>query len=317
VAHEDGRRRLGAALKALEASGRARLPGRLQDWDRGPKPWLPRHVSRVRAPRPAREPVTIPDAVYAVLPPDNAARLAALRPGPSDVAVLAGVAGWLAAGGAQRPVVPSRERSLQVFGDEKRLDGLVRGRLFAAGVLSLGLLRAEVVPVPLRATWVPGRRAGRPRCLIAENHHTWASLLRRAWATADAHAGIHVGWGAGNQFPQGVAGVGLLEPPVAAVAYFGDLDANGLAIPAAADVAARPAGLPPVRPALGLYHLLLQVCGRQQRAAALDAATAAERAAWLGPLAAAAAELLLDGVRLPQESVGTEVLADTIPSDWF
>ena len=317
MAHEDGRYRLAAVLAALAAGGEITLPRGEKSWDRGPRPRLPLTVRRVQERRPLGGRAVVPDEVLAALPADAAVRLAVLRISADDVADLSRVAAWLAAGGADRPVVPSRERSLQVFGDEKRLDGLVAGRLFTAGVLSLELLRAEPVPLPLTATWVPGRRSGEARCLVVENHHTWVSLLRRAWATAGAHAGVHVGWGAGKQFPQGMAGVRLLEPPVAAVAYFGDVDAGGLTTARTAADRAGEHGLPPVLPALGLYDLLFRV-GRPQRVgSSLDAAAAAERAAWLGRLAEPAAEYLRDGYRLAQEWVGTEVLAGTTPDEWW
>jgi hypothetical protein len=311
-----GHNRLAAALGALDLRGVIRLPG-AKHWDCGRRPALPLWVHRVAERRPVRQAVVVPDDVVAALPPHAMAALAGLRPGASDVAVLARVAAWLRNGGAERPVVPSRERSVQVFGDEKRLDRLAGGRLFTAGVLSLDLLRAETVPVPLTATWVPGHLPGEPLCLVVENHHTWVSLRRAARASAGRHAGIHVGWGAGEQFRQGVAGVRLLEPPATEVAYFGDLDPKGLETPTEAAGKARAAGLPPVLPALGLYHLLIRVGVGQRTGAGLVAADARAKATWLGPLAGPAMEYLQAGVRLPQEYVGSEALAGTTPAEWL
>jgi hypothetical protein len=86
---------------------------------------------------------------------------------------------------------------------------------------------------------------------VAEDHHTWVTLRRAARDSTREHGGVHLGYGAGKQFPKGVHGTSLLEPPVRGVASFGDLDADGLRIPVVAASAARAAGLPEVRPALG------------------------------------------------------------------
>jgi hypothetical protein len=303
------RTRLSAALDALEADGVLRRPKKDTDWDRTRRPFLPRWVARVPRPRPAR--------VALEWPPDVLTRFPAAadlpRPTPYEIAVLRAVAAWLPAGPSGRPFVPARERSLEVFRDEKQLDTLAGSRLFTRGVLSHELLRAEVVPAPFVTTWVAGRADGEPLCVVAENHHAWFSLVRAARASAARHAGVHVGYGGGNQFSSGAAGAALLEPPVRAVSYFGDLDPTGLDIPVRA-AAACPV---PVRPAVGLYRRLLVLGHRDPRPAPLDPAVAAARARWLGPeLAPAATELLVEGVRLAQEAVGTDALRGTGPADW-
>jgi hypothetical protein len=318
-----GRSRLGLALAALSAAGRLRLPQTLSAWDDGPRPRLPTWVQRIgetssthateRADR------TVPAELLALLPEESSRRLAGLERGlsPEEARWLTAVGRWLRADGARRPVVPSRERSLELFGDEKRLDSVMRSRLFTSGILTMELLRAEAVPPPLLTTWVPGRRAGEVLCVVAENHHTWASLLGAARAAADRHAGIHVGYGAGNQFAVSLPTIARLEPVVPAITYFGDLDERGLRIPGAAAIAATVAGLPPIRPALGLYHRLLASGVRRATESPLDEVTARSRAAWLGPeLGPIAAALLVSGVRIPQESVGTDALRGTAPDDW-
>lgn len=224
-------------------------------------------------------------------------------------------------------MLPSRERSLELFGrpgpdgaavrrePEKRLDRLARTRLFTLGILDHALLRAEPVPVPFATTWVPGSGSGPPVCVVAENHHTWVSLVRAARAAADRHAGVHAGWGAGTQFGGTVPAVALLVPAVPAVHYFGDLDGRGLAIPTTAARVAVAAGLPPVRPALGLYRRLLATGVRETGVP--PPADPVRLAGWLGPeLAGAAAELLAAGVRLAQEAVSSDVLRGTGPAEW-
>src|SRR5262249_4422531 len=81
-------------------------------------------------------------------------------------------------------------------------------------------------------------------------------------------------------------------------------------IPIAASAAAERAGLPPVRPAVGLYARLLAV-GRRQPTTPVLPEIAAELAAWLGPaLASAAATLLVSGHRLAQEAIGLDRLIE-------
>ena len=206
--------------------------------------------------------------------------------------------------------MPLRERSLELFGDEKRLDGLLGTRLFTSGALTLDLLRCHQVPVPFAAQWVPGRPedAGGVTLLVAENHHTYASLLEATRAhAATGGPGRHVGYGVGGQFSAVVTSVTLLRPTPTRIRYFGDLDLRGLEIPARAAAAAVAAGLPPVLPAAALYEALIGH-GRPAKTAPVADSAAATAAAWLGPLAATASALLCSGRRMAQEAVGLELL---------
>ena len=129
---------------------------------------------------------------------------------------------------------------------------------------------------------------------------------------ADSPIGI-VAWGGGGLFRSTVEGVADLAAAVGckitAIRYFGDLDLEGLRIPIAASATAERAGLPPVRPAVGLYAQLLRA-GRPDPTPAVPPEVATELATWLGPsLGPAAAELLASGHRLAQEAVGYEWLA--------
>lgn len=171
--------------------------------------------------------------------------------------------------------------------------------------------------MPFTCTWVPGGAAGTALCIVGENHNTWVSLLRAARASAARHAGVHVGYGAGQQFCSAVLAASLLEPGVEAIAYFGDLDDKGLAVPAIAAAAAAGAGLPAVVPAHGLYRRLLASGPRQSGRPPLNRQKAEERAAWLGPLSEAAIALLVGGVRLAQEHIGTRALLGTAPQTWL
>lgn len=222
---------------------------------------------------------------------------AAIARRDEEFAVLEVAADFLRRGGATRISVPIRERSLELFDDEKRLDALLGTRLFAPGALSTALLRCHPVPMPFAAQWVPGA-TGSPApedtvtLLVAENHHTYASLLKATRVHAAAGGpGRHVGYGAGSQFCSAVASTTLLRPTPTRIVYFGDLDRRGLEIPATASATARAVGLPPVALALPLYAALL-AHGHRAEAAPVTEASATAAAAWFGPLAADAAAIL-------------------------
>jgi hypothetical protein len=111
--------------------------------------------------------------------------------------------------------------------------------------------------------------------------------------------------------PEGWPGRGDTE-----VRYFGDLDENGLRIPASAGRTAEGSGLLPVRPAAGLYGAMFSRGKPQpgQRRVPSDSATSL--AAWLAPAhREEAVRLLCDGYRLAQEWVGLSYLSGS--GDWL
>ncbi|WP_306372020.1 Wadjet anti-phage system protein JetD domain-containing protein [Nocardia sp. CC216A] len=292
-----------SALDELAAAGLVVLPSGAKHFDARDTPALPKWVRR-----PPRERVVRETKARRIWPAalEAAGRIATRD---DEIRVLELVTAFLRDGGADRPSVPQRERSLELFGDEKRIDGLLSTRLFRSGALTLELLRCHSVPIPFVSQWVSGTRDPQGTALlIAENHHTYASLLEvtRVHAAAGGPA-RHVGYGTGGQFPSAVLSVSLLSPKPDRILYFGDIDLKGLQIPTAAHIAATRAGLPAVAPALPLYELLFEFrCTRPT--APIAAATAAEVAAWLGPLSVRARDLLVGGLRLPQEAVGYELL---------
>ena len=206
---------------------------------------------------------------------------------------------------AGAPVVPHRERSLELFGDEKRLDRLIRGRLFEAGRLSMDLLACQWTPPPIPVAALPGlSTSGDPVVLVSENAAGYHSLL----ATAGPPI-THVAYGGGGQFALSVAGLAELAP--ARVLYFGDLDAEGLAIPQRAIAAAERAGLPAPEPSIELWSALCDLAERYgQNARDVPEDVAIELCAWVrdDTLAARMAEVLISGLRVAQEAVGLEYL---------
>ena len=155
--------------------------------------------------------------------------------------------------------VALRERSVEIFGDEKRLDSLLGTQLFTAGRLSLDLLRCYLPTVP---TYVVALSPDgiRRQLLVVENHTTFDTLCR--WNEGRRHYAA-VAFGAGAAF---IAACKSLQPHLNApgcdgqIAYFGDLDPKGLWIPVRA---AQDNGVE-IRPDETLYSLLLTK-GRNSR----------------------------------------------------
>ncbi len=224
---------------------------------------------------------------------------------PSETAVLNVVQGFVR-DRAGAPVVPHRERSLELFGDEKRLDRLIRGRLFEPSRLTLELLACEWTPPPIAVSAVStAPESGTPVVLVSENAAGYHSLL----ATATPPI-THVAYGGGGQFTLSVAGLAELAP--ARVLYIGDLDAEGLAIPQRAIAAAARAGLPTPEPATQLWSALCDLAERYgQSARPVPEDVAYELCAWVSDdaLAARMAEVLISGRRVAQEAVGLDYLA--------
>jgi hypothetical protein len=288
----DKRARLAHVLHDCVAAGVIELSAVT---DRG-RPSLPRSVRRTGADAPALDRGATSWPWRAELA--WAAELSLTR---GEFESLRAVQEFLRSGGSERPLVPHRERSLELFGYEKALDRLSRGRLFATGRLALATLRCWWAPPPLAV-----HRVGQGTiALVVENPAAWHSCI--ATLPGDGPVGL-VAYGAGRAF--GISVTALAEfADVSAICYAGDLDAAGLGIPIAADAAANARGLPSVRPALSLWRLLFEV-GASQQGIAVPSDVATELAAWLpAELRDRAVSFLTAGRRLPQEAVGLEVLS--------
>jgi hypothetical protein len=297
------RERIGELLAELAAAGFL-APSRTR-FDRSEAPALPAFVRLVARRAPGR--IVAAAAGYPWRP-----ELAWAASEPlleREFEQLKAVQAFLRDGGANRRVVPAPERSVELFGHEKALDEELRpSRLWADGRLSYVLLRCRPAATPL-----PHRVVGRGSwLLVAENAAAFDSIA--ASIPDGSPVGI-VGWGGGGLFRSTVESIAELpaitaREEIAAIRYFGDLDVEGLRIPIAASAAAERVGLPPVRPAVGLYARLLAV-GRPQRATPVAPEVAAELTAWLGSaLAPQAAALLVSGYRLAQEVVGLDQLVE-------
>lgn len=212
---------------------------------------------------------------------------------------------FLAADGRSRPLVPIKERSLQLFGDEKRLDALLVTAPFRNGTLSPETLRCYLVPEPLG--WRRGTLPQGP-IIVLENLATWDTYVR--WDTHSPQFSAIV-YGKGLVFADAVTRLndifaeldGLPRP----VLYFGDLDPAGLDIPRRASLRAVASGLPPVQPHTWSYQQLLALDSTHSTPHE-SLPVSEESLQWLGDLAEPARPLLARGHRLAQEHLGWDFL---------
>ena len=214
---------------------------------------------------------------------------------------------FLKRGTAGLDIVPIKERSLQIFGDEKRLDVLANSALFRAERLDLKRdLRCEVVGEPLSWKRGPIAAAQQP-IIVLENAATWHSYCR--W-NSERLIFSAVVYGCGNRFVDGVRYLDDIFAELSGrrrVFYFGDLDPQGLLIPQEASARAQATSLVAVEPHLWSYRQLLMLGdGRDQPwEGEPPSSTLCD---WLGELAEPARQLFASGQRLAQEHVGWEFL---------
>lgn len=295
------RRRLAEALDELQATGL--IEPQKAGWDRTELPPLP---AKVRLPAAEETASVRQDARAIAWRPEMTWAANAVVTRLQLVACQA-VNAWLRTAGSPN-LAPLRERSLEIFGDEKRIDALLTSGLFGPGRLTLDLLSAYRALPPLPSAHLgPG-----PVALVVENSDTFDSI-RRVLLSDPGDIGVLV-WGAGAAFEQSVLGLAAITA-LSRVTYFGDLDVDGLRIPVSAGRRAVGAGLPDVEPATGLYELLLS-SGVTGPGRVVTRAEADRHVAWLPQQAQArAAEVLCAGRRAPQEAVGVSVLGGS--RDWI
>ena len=243
----DGRRLLLDALQALEREGVMELPR--QGWDTSGNPELPRTASLCVSTSSRRAPTPC-----AWLP---ALAFAAGERHPGRRADLQAINSFLVSSRERNLLpVPSRERSLQIFGDEKRLDQLRKGgsTLFD-GRISLDDLEcypvAPPLPYEIPERWVPGQPI-----LVLENYHSFDSFRR--W-NQEAALYAAVAYGGGNAFRQGAGNLDELIARTGAggAMYLGDLDPAGVQILIGVNACRQVEGRTLLRPHRGLYRWLL------------------------------------------------------------
>lgn len=288
---------LGEVVERGVAEGKLRAPVSRKRWSGNPP--LPEWVIATRS-LPV-QPATVPGRDYFWRPELQWAVELRLR--LEDMERLKQVNAWLRDMPADEPIVPLRERSLEIFGDEKLLEELTASsRLVGKDRLTLDLLRARAVHPPFFYKVI----SQAPVLLVIENHHPFDSFAR----TLRPGSGVGmVAYGGGNAFVGSVTYAADLPQSVEEIRYFGDIDAEGLRIPIDAGRVARAAGLPDVLPAADLYDRLLRI-GRVANGPKPISRAAAERMAdWLPERLRPEVETLLaQGKRIAQEAVGLKAL---------
>jgi hypothetical protein len=207
------------------------------------------------------------------------------------------------------PVATVRERSFELFGNEKRLEDLAKGRLFGAGRLSLSLLRCVEVRTPCVYRDV-GAGTG---ALIIENKDTYHSACEAVRRLGPDSLVRWVVFGSGKAVLATLDSVNDLPTRPERAWYFGDIDAAGLLI--AVQVARLAKSWNPpllVECAYPLYRALVERAARRGLRASGNAVSgrrAAELAEWLPQeIRPAVIDLLVRGGSWPQEAVTAVLL---------
>ncbi len=203
--------------------------------------------------------------------------------------------------------VPMRERSLQIFGDEKKLQRFLSPAGLFGGRLSLASLGAFVVNPPLPHEKFPEAR-GKP-VLVIENHHTYYSFCQ--W-NRSSQVYSAIAYGSGMAFVRTDTAIDEIMASVEAgeIHYFGDIDWTGLEIPFLFNKWRSIQGLPPLTLASSLYLWLL-ANGVRQKVDEVALSSAEQISNWLPEqLRKTTVDFLLSGQRIPQESLGTDALSE-------
>nr|WP_213959597.1 Wadjet anti-phage system protein JetD domain-containing protein [Variovorax sp. dw_954] len=290
--------RLLAELTELAAAGHISLPSGRQSWEAVGSPPLPKWILV----RDGQPPVPRKDFADVAWAPElgfwtelSALQLEALQP----------INAFLLARRGARLLVPIKERSLEIFGDEKRLDALCTpgtDTLFL-GRLSLSTLGCFKVaqPLPYRQAQAPGRPV-----LVVENHNSYWSFGEWNHAVRQYAAVVY---GSGEAFRRTGTALEqvLLEVGGIGAEYLGDLDPKGVSIPIEFNRSKLPAS-PKLEPCIWGYRWLM-THGRTRSKPECALGNGAASTEWLGPeMGAQVAALWQAGQWIPQESLGFERL---------
>lgn len=218
--HPDRNSYFRAALESLTNYGFATLPKRKASWDLASTPPLPHWIQLTVSP--GHSSVDAFSIAWV-----NEMSFCIHMTNPAQLADAIKINQYLIANPeVKQDKIPLRERSLEIFGDEKRLDSIVsRGTLFG-GRLSLDIIGAFCVPLPIPHETF--ECLGRPILLI-ENHHTFWSLCR--WNT-EALIYSAIAYTGGSRAPKHEEGILALAQALdtRCVEYFGDIDFRGVLI---------------------------------------------------------------------------------------
>ena len=287
-----------AALRMLEQDGALRLPSSRSLWTTLGTATVPGWVQVIKE-KPAPAPRDLTHAWHPRL------AFAARETNADLLAALKIVDAFLKADGSARPLVPLRERSLELFGEEKFLDEAGKA-LFAAGRLTPADLRARHVPMPLPSRAPSIGHADDAPVLLVENLHAWDSLC--AWNDQAGRYALVV-YGSGNAVGQRVLEHLDLVAEGRPLRYLGDLDMRGIQIPFGLNQRRAARGLRPVEAETSFYRWLVS---HGRRTSTKTGAESVDREAIRGflpdDLHLPVESLLSQGRRIPQEALGSEAL---------
>ncbi|MFP3942786.1 MAG: Wadjet anti-phage system protein JetD domain-containing protein [Alphaproteobacteria bacterium] len=228
---------------------------------------------------------------------------------PSALAALRAINAWMRdTRHAELIDVPTTERSLEIFGDEKRLDTLRDSgadTLFN-GRLKLSDLRCYRVPPLL--VW-EAQQSPYPDILIVENSSAYDSFRR---FNKEAKLWRAVVYGSGAAFLRSHEGLDVVIRHCRAqrLLYFGDLDPEGVRILFKVTEARKSCGLPDIVPHPGLYRALIQrrAVRHAENGPEINSRTAEALKTLLPGEADKVLSLWRQGVVLPQEGMGYAAL---------
>lgn len=287
-----------AALKKLEDQGELVLPAH-GSFEQFGNPRMPKFITLVKQSE--------------TQSPDDWSRISWLPElgfwtdlNASELVTAKAINAWLLHRRGKFLSVPLRERSLEIFGDEKYLDLRVRDNALFSGRLPLVVIGAFIVPHPLpyRAATAPGKPL-----LVVENHHTYWSLAE--WNLQVSRYAAIV-YGAGKAFCSSGEALKevLRECHGDGALYFGDLDPAGIMIPLRFNASSEL----PVYPATDLYQFTLERGYRRPGVARVAEDEAAAKT-WLPQLSDMICSLWASDCWIPQESLGTEQLYSNWETD--
>jgi hypothetical protein len=299
----DARRHLKTLILTAVEQGVCRLPRKVTSRDRQNEDGLPLFIVLNRPARASR--VVIPPG-YAWHPmlafaveERSARRLECLKT----------INEWLKRSPDLQTRIPIKERSLEIFGNEKKLDRLRSGgeSLFQ-GRLALARLGCRICPLPLPFEMGPASAQGRP-VLVLENHDTWFSFCDWNRENAQYACVAYAGGGhrKGLAYDEGFLDELLQRARSSELSYFGDVDPAGLSIAAGTARIRANRNAVALTPATTLYQWVIEHGFRRPMRSRQQSAV--EDILWLpDPLRSPVEELFRAGLRIPQESLGTIAL---------
>jgi len=215
---------------------------------------------------------------------------------------------------SKQPLIPAKELSLEIFGDEKYIDEHRKGNSLFSEKLKLDNIGCRVVsPPPLFHSFPV---ANKP-VLILENFASYWSFCKINDNTDPLKYSV-IWYGDGNNFPKQNLSLDetIKNIDKKEIFYLGDIDPHGIVMPTGTNSKRKEFGLPLIKPSLHYYHLMLKH-GKEQDNSRKRIAESTKKEAiaaayeWFSE-DQALAEKIIDVIerdcRIPQECIGLKLL---------